>query len=164
MDTRVIYNIRNAIFILIITGALFAVLFVRPRSSGRQDIVKETAGTQVLYGGALPILVSIADTDEERQQGLSHTAKLAPQTGMLFIFDTPGRYGFWMKDMQYPLDIVWLDADMRVISVDENVRPESYPETVYPAEDARYVLELNAFEASRIGIVSGQKLYFKETF
>lgn len=80
---------------------------------------------------------------------------------MMFIFDKPDYYGFWMKDMFYPIDIVFLDSDMKVISYIDNVDPASYPETFYPEEPAKYVIEMNSGERKISGLDKNTKVYYK---
>ncbi len=65
---------------------------------------------------------------------------------MLFIFPKPSLTSFWMKGMRFPLDIIWLDADMRIINITVNATPESYPTTFHPDTDrlTSFVLEVNA--------------------
>ena len=91
------------------------------------------------------IKVDLALTPAEQSQGLSGRVGLGNDEGMLFIFDTPGRYPFWMKDMNFPIDMIWLSEDMKVIYIKKDARPELYPETFGPREDspdAKYVLEV----------------------
>jgi len=63
---------------------------------------------------------------------------------MLFVFENPGIHGIWMKDMKFPIDIIWLDKDMSVISKELNVSPDTYPQVFYPSREAYYVLEVKA--------------------
>jgi hypothetical protein len=88
--------------------------------------------------------VDIANTLELRELGLSGRESLAAGTGMLFIFNAPGQWGFWMKGMNFPIDIIWLDQDFKPVQVATNVSPNSYPKTFYPRQKALYVLELPA--------------------
>jgi len=104
--------------------------------------------------------LQIADTDFLRERGLSYRRSLAPQTGMLFIFDTPRISKFWMKDMNFPLDIVWLDADKKVIHIEHSLSPSTYPNSFGPETPTQYVIELNAGEVKRIGFVLGTKVNF----
>lgn len=90
------------------------------------------------------IRVTIADTVEMRAKGLSGRTSLAWDEGMLFVFDTDGQYGFWMKDMHMGIDILWLDQSGKIVHIAERVMPESYPEAFVPRFPARYVLELPA--------------------
>jgi uncharacterized membrane protein (UPF0127 family) len=93
--------------------------------------------------------VELARTPQAREQGLMGRDGLEPGSGMLFIFDAPGRYSFWMKNMKFPIDILWLDSDRKLVHIAESVPPcQSEPCPVYtPLSDARYVLEIPAGEA-----------------
>jgi len=97
----------------------------------------------IIFGNKT-ILVEIADTPELQNQGLSGREALAESSGMLFVFSESDRYGFWMKDMQFPIDIIWLDDVFVVVDLRENLPPESYPQIFKPKEQARFVLEVNA--------------------
>ena len=93
------------------------------------------------------IQVEIADSDLERMRGLSGGEALAARTGLLFIFEKSGLHGFWMKDMNFPIDIVWLDENFGIIGVEKSVSPDTYPQVFYPPRAVKYVLELNAGES-----------------
>lgn len=148
MNSRIL---KSILYIVIAGGALFGALFLHgPKSA-----------PQIIAGEAF-IPVSVADTQFLRERGLSATSSLPQGTGKLFIFEHPGTYGFWMKDMQYPIDIVWIDAGWKVLGVAAHVLPESYPEVVYPPSEVRYVLELNAGEASGDNFKPGALLDFKK--
>lgn len=99
-----------------------------------------------------------ARTPVEQAQGLSDTKSLASNQGMLFINDTVDQRCFWMKDMLYPLDIIWLDSKKTVVHIEKNLSPDSYPQAF--CIDAQYVIELNAGEADKSGITDGQVLSF----
>jgi uncharacterized membrane protein (UPF0127 family) len=146
-------RIHKAIYSILALGALFGVLFLLLNSSPRGKV-----GHAVIVAGSHTIPVTIADTDLLRERGLSGTATLATGTGKFFTFDRPGRYGFWMKDMQYSLDIVWINASMRVVGVVEQAAPETYPSSFYPPSDVQYVLEVNGGEAKADGLVEGAVL------
>ena len=105
--------------------------------------------------------VSIAQTKEELELGLSNTKNLKKDTVKLFIFNKPDYYGFWMKDMLYPIDIVFLDEQMNVISYYDNVTPKTYPNTFYPDRPALYVMEMNTNERSISGLDKNIKVYYK---
>lgn len=117
-------------------------------------------GTPVLNIGGKTVSLEIADTDEKRTLGLSGRESLATGHGLLFIFDTRERYGFWMKEMRFPIDIVWIDDNWQVVGVDKVVLPETFPHMFYPPSAVKYVLELNAGEAQLLGIDTGSKLSF----
>ncbi|MSR87693.1 MAG: DUF192 domain-containing protein [Candidatus Zambryskibacteria bacterium] len=105
------------------------------------------------------ITVEIADTDEERSIGLSGRETLPSGQGLLFIFDETGLYGFWMYDMNYPIDIVWINSDWTVAGVQSGIDPDTYPKLFYPPSPIKYVLEINSGDASRLGIDTGSRLY-----
>ncbi len=149
-------RVSKAFFILLVGGALIGVLLLRfsPFSFEKDTDVFE--GTITIDGKGIP--VSIADTETERAQGLSGTTALQKGSGKLFIFERPAKYGFWMKDMQYPLDIVWIGSGFTVVDVIENILPESYPSVFYPKHEALFVVEVNAFEAKKLGFIPGAVL------
>lgn len=99
-------------------------------------------------------------TPEAMAKGLSGRTSLPQDQGMLFTYSQPGEYCFWMKDMQFPIDIIWVDADKKVINVHENVPPESYPEEFCPDKPAMYVIEVNAGVAKQAYLSSGSQLQF----
>src|SRR5690606_29625859 len=61
--------------------------------------------------------IEIADTDQARQKGLSGRQKLPRGSGLLFIFPKPDYYSFWMKEMNFPIDIIWLDSDKKIVDI-----------------------------------------------
>lgn len=117
------------------------------------------ATKEVMLGNTHHTL-EVADTDFLRERGLSYRASLAPQTGMLFVFDAPGNLKFWMKDMNFPLDIIWLDADKKVVHIEQSVSPSTYPQSFGPEIPTQYVIELNAGEAKALGLSRGDTVRF----
>ena len=101
------------------------------------------------------VTFELADTNGERERGLSGRAEVPPSYAMLFVFDTPASYGFWMKDMRVAIDIVWLDEHHVVTKVDEAVLPSTFPTLFYPPYPTRYVLETAAGQAKVLGWVPG---------
>lgn len=114
--------------------------------------------TRTIIVGTTPLLVEVANTDAERQQGLSDRASLPQRRGMLFIFANPGNYGFWMKDMRFAIDIVWIDAAGVVVTIADNVSPDTYPQSYHSTAPAQYVLEVPAGFAKKQGIALGTKV------
>ncbi len=94
--------------------------------------------------GTGSVFVTLAETQEERQRGLSGHLGLAENEGMLFVFQKEGTYSFWMKDMRFPIDIVWISNAAAVVHIEKNVSPSSYPQTYSSQAPARFVLELPA--------------------
>lgn len=115
--------------------------------------------THTLTVGETEIAIAIADTPALRAQGLSGTSMLGSDEGMLFVFENDGQHAFWMKDMQYAIDIIWIDAGRSVVHVEHAVTPESFPRSFMPDTPARYVLEVPAGFATEHGIGVGSKLH-----
>jgi len=104
--------------------------------------------------------VEIADSPTLRLQGLSGRENLAEDSGMLFIFETSGKYGFWMRAMNFPIDILWLGEDFQVVSIKEKAEPDSFPEIFTPKEEAKYVLEVVSGFSAKNNILVGEKVEF----
>jgi uncharacterized protein len=108
--------------------------------------------------GTVAFNVLIADTDERRIRGLSYREKLDEHLGMFFIFDYSDRHGIWMKEMKFSIDILWLNSHLKVVHVEKDVSPETYPAVFKPSADARYVLETNAGFAEKNDINVGSEM------
>ena len=89
--------------------------------------------------------------DEDRMMGLMFRPSLPLDRGLLFVFEDVDFHGIWMKNCRFPIDIVWLDEDRRVVHVAEAVPPcKADPCPVYqPLKKAAYVVEINAGQARR---------------
>jgi uncharacterized membrane protein (UPF0127 family) len=103
----------------------------------------------------MPLRTYVADTAALRERGLSGRKGLAENEAMLFVFDNIGRPGFWMQDMLFSIDMLWLDSTKRVVYIVPNIGPETYPKVFKPPTDAQYVLEVSAGNAAKIGIQVG---------
>ena len=120
----------------------------------------ETQGLRTIQLKGQTIRVSVTDTGASRERGLSGRRALAQDEGMLFVFPKDGKYAFWMKDMHFPIDILWLAADGGVVYMAQNVSPDSFPRTFRPDVLARYVLELPAGYAKEYNITIGDRATF----
>lgn len=106
--------------------------------------------------GTIQAFLATSSIDQEK--GLGNRNSLPYDQGMLFEFANPGRYGFWMKNMRFPLDIVWVDKNKVVAGVMSDIPVNSYPNIFFPPRDIFYVLELNAGGAERFGLATGTML------
>ena len=95
--------------------------------------------------GGQTFRVEVAATDATREQGLSGRTTLPADSGMWFALPAPGLHGFWMKDMNFPIDLVWISPDHEVLGSIRLPPCGSYACPVYyPPSPATYVLEVNA--------------------
>lgn len=95
----------------------------------------------------------LAETDQQRQRGLSGRDGIAADEAMLFVFDSDAQHSIWMKGMKFSIDIIWLDEGRKVIHIEHNVKPDAEPYRSYrPESPARYVIELQAGQASKVSV------------
>lgn len=110
------------------------------------------------------IKVELALTEREHSRGLSGRASLANDAGMLFVFAQPGKYSFWMKEMNFPIDIIWLSEDLKVMYIKKDARPESYPESYAPdyapEQSSKYVLEVVSGFSDKNNLKVGESVEF----
>jgi uncharacterized membrane protein (UPF0127 family) len=108
--------------------------------------------------------LTVSQTEADREHGLSDTPSLPSDHAMLFVFPSVGRPAIWMKDMNYPIDIVWLDSDKKVVYTVANAQPSSYPDTIFQTDkDSRYVIELSAGTIEKTNIKRGDTADFVVT-
>ena len=107
------------------------------------------------------ISVDLAITKEEQIKGLSGRKALPSGTGMLFIYNQPRKVSIWMKDMNFPIDIIWIDDKKQVSYFKKSVSPDTYPESFAPNVPVRYVLEVPAGFVEENYIQIGDNLEFE---
>lgn len=120
---------------------------------------------KVVTIGQTSIFVDVVDSDEDRVKGLSGRENLDVDSGMLFLFDYPSEYSFWMPDMNFPIDIIWI-SDNTVVGIESNVSNEFDPNnpTYYnPPFEVDTVLEVNAGFAEKNNIKIGNLVSFLTT-
>lgn len=110
--------------------------------------------------GDVTVHALVADTPELRSLGLGGRLGLSEGQGMLFIFDHDGQYGFWMKDMRFPIDILWISNDNHVIYMVQSLTPETYPSSFGPDTPTHYVLEVPAGYSVAHGVKIGDSISF----
>jgi len=115
-------------------------------SSIDADFFSNYKKTTISING-INVTMAIASTDEHRIRGLSGIEKMNENEGMLFLFDKPSKQGFWMNKMNFPIDIIWLDSNNKVVHIEKQLEPcklfLACP--VYnPEVDSLYVIELRS--------------------
>ncbi len=110
------------------------------------------------------VLVDIAITDKQLQDGLAIKNSLKENEGMLFFLGEPRKASFWMKDMKFPIDIIWLDESFSIVHIEQELQPcesmfscKSYK----PNSDALYVLETIAGFTSKHDLKIGNVINFQ---
>jgi uncharacterized membrane protein (UPF0127 family) len=155
-----------------------------PRPSSWQKILKERQTIKPLAGILISLLLAagslsagelfarvcirdfcvkaeVAETAPKRRQGLMHRPGLSPEEGMLFIFEDEGMHSFWMKNVKFPLDILWISKEKTVVDVIKDAPPcgKDCP-SLKPKARAKYVLELSAGSADKHNINIGDSVNF----
>ena len=136
----------------IVAGALL--IAENPRHSSIDSAEPAKEAQVVVNDKAMQ--VAIADTPDKRSLGLSLRDSMPRDRGMLFVFDEEGVYAFWMKNMEFNLDIIWINSTGTVVQVEKNLKPcldicPSYES----GKPALYVLEVNAGVSDELGIREG---------
>jgi len=119
----------------------------------------------VLFVGDTELQIEVVGTDEAMERGLSGRETLsesnAESSGMFFLFSRNDFHGIWMKDMLFPIDIVWINENLRIITIVKGATPESFPQIFKPTQTSRYVLEVSSNLTTERGIKIGDKIRFE---
>lgn len=108
-------------------------------------------------GKETSLSVQVAKTFKEREVGLMYRENMADEEGMVFLFEREEPLNFWMKNTLIPLDMIYMDKDWKVVSIQKNAQPcRVDPCVLYPSgESAQYVLEMNGGLSDKLGIQRG---------
>lgn len=153
---------RGAIYFLLVIALCFVALYGYKCNSTKvcqplflESIVRKNV--EVTFQGG-KINAMVANTKESREEGLSGRSDLSDGKGMLFDFGFPGKFGFWMRDMLFPIDIIWINSNGIIVDIVENALPEDYPKTYINKAPASYVLEIGANKSREYGLFLGSKV------
>ena len=135
-------NVLYGVFIILILAASIAVFSIFMKGERKPNDIPITFPAGVVYMGGAVLSVDVANTPEARIRGLSGRKTLPAGRGMLFIFDSTARHGMWMKEMNFPIDIIWVGENFRIVSIMKHATPQSYPQVFRPSQGARYVIEV----------------------
>ena len=108
------------------------------------------------------IHAEIPNNPDAQAKGLGGRPCILPDQGMLFIFPQPGQYAFWMKDMKFPIDILWISEDYKVVGQEIDVQPNTYPDRFINKKEnaAKYVLELKSERSRELKVNLGTPVNF----
>lgn len=150
-------RIIEFILIIIIIGT-FTIVFLERKNLRFEYPKTDKTSIRGIYINDMPMWVDVADSVKEIKTGLSGRTTLETGQGMLFIFDKLDFYGMWMKDMNFPIDIIWIDENLQIIDIKTQVLQKSYSEIFYPVQKALYVIEVNAGFSELNNIKIGDKV------
>jgi uncharacterized protein len=120
--------------------------------------------TVIVSVNGIEVVADVAATNEQRAKGLSVKDSLPEYEAMLFVFETAQEHSFWMKNMKFPIDIIWLDSDKAVVHIEHYLQPCSldvFCPSYKPNNNALYVLETAAGFAQKHDIVEGTRVEFQ---
>ena len=151
-------------WVLAIAFIVFLAFFLQDRQAEKNPDINNIQYVKI--AGQI-IRVELALTQEEQKRGLSSRKELKENEGMLFIFNNSDKYSFWMKDMNFPIDIIWLappgagqGEDLHVVYIKKDTKPESFPEIFKPNENSQYVLEVISGFSEKNNLKEGDKAEF----
>lgn len=164
-------NLRYTILFLVVTFLIIrgVVAFLNskeasPASASPADILQDQDISENTE--KREFIVEIADTYSKRIKGLSGREFLPENTVLLFVFDEPGYPGIWMKDMKFPIDILWLQGSLsstlKIVHIEKDISPQTYPTIFYPTALSTHVLEANTGFADVFNLKVGDNLYIQK--
>ena len=147
-------------FFLIIVGALYLTLNYQKGGKAIFTFKKTPIVTIIDHS----FKVTVAVSQQEQEIGLSKTKSLQQDQGMIFLFQKPGYYSFWMKDMKFPIDIIYINQDT-IVTIKENAQPpknDTENPTIYsPTEPSNKVLEIQAGLSQKYNFKNGDKVKYE---
>ena len=170
-----------AIFAAVAAGIIAAVLFYptlyvggfdsTAKSDNQQQNMSETMPTNnsgyrqinITVNG-VELVADIAETGDQKSKGLGVKDSLKENEAMLFPFSKEGAHAFWMNGMKFPIDIIWLDGDKKVVHIEHSLDPcvpNSPCQTYTPRDDSLYVLETVAGFAQKYNVTEGTPVEFE---
>ncbi|MBU2158924.1 DUF192 domain-containing protein [Patescibacteria group bacterium] len=141
---------KIALALLIATGLVLAGIFWATKAHAPIEETPHQTEENFRY--------EVVDTDATREQGLSGRTSIPENYGMLFVFPAKDLHGFWMKDMQFAIDMIWINEEGIIVGIEREATPESFPQSFFPSEPVPYVLETVPGEAERQGWGIGTQL------
>lgn len=165
------YKITKSVLMPIVFIYLFSIfsllslsMMYYDQKAYSQTVTNNTFPSSVKIKGLI-LHVELAITPDQQEKGLSIKNNLTNNEGMLFPFNTTGDYSFWMKDMKFPLDIIWINSNNEIVHIEKNLQPCIFilfcPSYSPPANsNSKYVLEVNANYTTKNNIIVGDKVSF----
>lgn len=149
--------LASALLLILVGGVVFAQNYLKTKT-----LLPFKGNTTVTINGH-KFELTVADSQEEKEIGLSETNSLPQEKGMIFLFEKPAYYSFWMKNMKFPIDIIYIKND-QIVTIQNNVKPpkeEENPLVYTPTEPSDKVLEINAGLAQKYGFKKGDSVKYE---
>ena len=154
---------KESIFFVILIVAIATINFIwveKKYSPKVSPITIQESKIKYAELAGQKIKIELAQSKEEQERGLSGRETLPEGEGVLFIFENSAQHLFWMKDMKFAIDIIWIDADGKVVYIKKSVTPDTYPEVFKPTQNAKYVLEVLAGFSEKNNLKEGDSVLF----
>lgn len=159
-NRKVYWNIGGIILAGVILFVVFSIYTAKTEYKTRQITL-----------GDKTFSAEIADTPYLQEKGLSGRTSIANDYAMLFVFSKPDTYKFWMKDMNFPIDIIWLSPEQptsakasvrqgKIIYIEKNLSPSTYPQAFGPTDPSQYVIEVASGISEHLGLSIDQIVQF----
>lgn len=152
--------ISKILIVLISVGVLFLVIGGIKTDFLSSKIKKNDISLFSLKINNASLNVELADTPEKRLLGLGGRKKLGKNNGMIFLYSAFGFYPFWMKDMNFALDIVWIDENYKIIDITKGIQPDTFPKTFVSQMPSQYILEVNDGWINKNNVNIGDSILF----
>lgn len=163
-DLGVIFGLFAIVIILVAFGGSFtSISFLNPENEATSQARKKGVVDIILR--ELKIEAEVANSLTLRKKGLAGRDSLEINKGVLFVFEKSSNYAFWMKDVKFSIDIIWIDESKKIVYISESAYPEygkkDFELTRYRTPSpAKYVLEINAGLSKLHGLQSGDLVNF----
>lgn len=158
MKIKIMFNFKKnkkSIFLTLAILLIFGSFFIVNRNENKDATKVVTVGEQTFQ-------VEVVSVKNDLEKGLGGRDGLCLSCGMLFKFSQPGKYAFWMKDMKFPIDILWI-YEGKIVHLEKNVSP-TLVGTLSPAEQADSVLEINSGKSDEFGFKVGDNVKFHDQY
>lgn len=143
-----------------ITWLIVALAVIGLVTIGYQVVKSDLKDSIPVIIGTKTFHADLAVTDYERQKGLGGTDSLGHSEALLMVFEYENKWKIWMKDVDYPIDIIWINNNKQVVDSVRSASPDSYPKAYVPRRQARYVLELPEGSINQYGVNLGTSINF----
>lgn len=165
-DLAIILGLFLLVAGLLVFGGSFSASSLFTGTATPSAQVQSQKKTTPISIRSLKVDADIAKSADERKKGLSGRDGLEISRGMLFVFDSNSDWAIWMKNMKFPIDIIWIDENKKIVYIVQSALPEPGKKdsqlTVYkPSTSAKYVLEINAGIANANNLQVGDSVNFE---